>query len=136
MRSVSFLNNLQIKVMLLFLLVALVPLAIVGAFSIKTAEQLIINTVSSQLDNVADDKAALLEKWISERKADIKVVVGSEILKSLDPTRIAPHETEITGEGQFESTAEGISLHTGDHRHGQVLDLGEHGIAPLYPVHD
>jgi len=90
MRKFLF-NNFQIRVMLLFLVIALIPLAIVGAFSIRTAEQLIISTVSNQLENVADDKAAALEKWISERKADVEVIAGSSILRTLDPVLIAPY---------------------------------------------
>ena len=77
--------------MLLFLLCALVPLSIVGAFSIRTAEELITDMVSSQLENVADDKAALLDRWMSERKSDLKVVAGSSILKSMDAEQIAPY---------------------------------------------
>ena len=87
----TFFNNLQIRVMLLFLLSALVPLSIVGAFSIRTAEELITNMVSNQLENVADDKAALLDRWMSERKSDLKVVAGSSILRSMDPEQIAPY---------------------------------------------
>jgi signal transduction histidine kinase len=44
---------------------------------------------SNQLENVTDDKASLLERWISERKADLRVVAGSSILKSMDAHQIA-----------------------------------------------
>jgi len=77
--------------MMLFFLLALIPLSMVGAFSIKTAEELIINMVTNQLENVADDKVALLERWFSERKADLQVVAGSSILKSMDPSLIGPY---------------------------------------------
>ena len=93
-------NNLQIKVRLLFLLVALVPLVIMSIFPLKTAKNLIITMAASQLENVADDKAALLEKWISERKADLKVVAGSSILRSLDSEQIKPY-LELVG-SQYE----------------------------------
>ncbi|MCU0614526.1 MAG: hypothetical protein MUD09_05520, partial [Desulfobacterales bacterium] len=56
--------NLQTKLMLIFLLVALVPIAAVGVFSIKTTEQLIVNLVMRQLENIADDKVAILERWV------------------------------------------------------------------------
>ncbi len=87
----SFFNNLQIRVMLLLLLSALVPLSIVGAFSIRTAEELITNMVSNQLENVAHDKAALLDRWMSERKSDLNVVAGSSIVGSMEPARIASY---------------------------------------------
>jgi two-component system NtrC family sensor kinase len=91
LRKIPFASNLQIKVGLLFLLVALIPLAIVGTFSIKTAEDLILNMVSNQLENVATDKVALLARWISERRVDLQVVAGSSILKSMDPEQITPY---------------------------------------------
>jgi two-component system, NtrC family, sensor kinase len=82
-------NNMQVKLMLLFFLIALVPLCAVGAFSIRTAEELILKMANNQIEQVAVDKAALLEKWISERKADIQVLAGSSILRSVDPEQIA-----------------------------------------------
>jgi signal transduction histidine kinase len=77
--------------MLLFLLVSVVPLSVVGAFSTRTAEELITNVVANQLENVARDKVSLLQRWLSERKADLQVIVGSSILKSMDPSQIASY---------------------------------------------
>lgn len=91
MRKGLVFANLQIKVMLLFVAIALVPLGVMGAFAIKTAEELILNMVKNQIEHVAVDKAALLERWISERKADLEVVAGSSILRSLDREQIAPY---------------------------------------------
>jgi two-component system, NtrC family, sensor kinase len=83
--------NLQIKVMLLFVLLALAPLGIMGALAIKTAEELIISMVKNQIAHVAADKATLLERWVSERKADLEVIAGSSILRSLDREQIIPY---------------------------------------------
>jgi two-component system, NtrC family, sensor kinase len=83
--------NLQIKVMLLFVLLALAPLGIMGALAIKTAEELIISMVKNQIKHVAADKATLLERWVSERKADLEVIAGSSILRSLDREQIIPY---------------------------------------------
>ncbi|MFO8057161.1 MAG: cache domain-containing protein [bacterium] len=79
------------KVTLLFLVVSLVPLGVVSAFSIRTAEKLITHMVSSHLESVADDKLDLLERWLSERKADLKVVADSSIIRSMDPSSIASY---------------------------------------------
>ena len=97
MRPGAFFSGFQIKVMLLFVVVAIMPLGIVGLFSIRTAQEVIIANIANQLENVANDKAALLERWISERKADIAVIAGSEILKTMDPARIAPY-LKLVGE--------------------------------------
>jgi signal transduction histidine kinase len=91
LRVNRIINNLQVKVTLLFLLVSLVPLGIVGAFSISTAEELIFKMVSNQLESVADDKVNLLERWLSERRADLKVVSDSSIVRSMDPDKIASY---------------------------------------------
>ncbi len=87
----KFIFNLQTKLMIIFLLVALVPIAAIGVFSIKTTEQLIVNMVMRQLENVAVDKVAILERWLNERKADMLVMAGTSILKSMDPEIIAPY---------------------------------------------
>ena len=83
--------DLQLKVVLLFVLVALVPLCIMGVLAMVTAEELIRTRVTNEIEHVAADKAALLERWISERKADLEVVAGSSVLRSLDPVQIAPY---------------------------------------------
>jgi signal transduction histidine kinase len=77
--------------MLLFLVFALVPLCSVGLLSIRTAEELILDMATNQIEHVAADKAALLERWISERKADIEVIAGSSVLRSLDAGQIGPY---------------------------------------------
>ncbi|VBB44179.1 Cache sensor signal transduction histidine kinase [uncultured Desulfatiglans sp.] len=70
--------------MILFSLFALVPLCAVGLFSMRTAEEVILKMAGNQVEQLARDKEALLERWISERKADIAVVAGSSILSSED----------------------------------------------------
>jgi two-component system, NtrC family, sensor kinase len=87
----KFILNLQTKLMIIFLMVALVPIAAVGIFSIKTTQQLIVNMVMRQFENVAVDKVAILERWLSERKADMLVIANTSILKSMDPEIIVPY---------------------------------------------
>ncbi len=82
---------LKTKLVLLFLVLALFPLAVVGVFSINTTESLIENLVLRQLENIATDKAAILERWLEERKQDMQVIAGTSLLKSLDPALIAPY---------------------------------------------
>ncbi|MFW6011250.1 MAG: cache domain-containing protein [Desulfosalsimonas sp.] len=83
--------NLRTKVMIIFLVLALVPLMIIGWFSIQTTEKLILSMVMRQIENAATDKAAILERWLDERKADMEVVAGSSIIKSMEPERISPY---------------------------------------------
>ncbi|MFC1532687.1 cache domain-containing protein [Thermodesulfobacteriota bacterium] len=83
--------NLRVKLMLIFLLLVLVPLVTIGWFSLKTTEDLIVNMVIRQLQNVAVDKIVLLERWLDERKADLKVIAETSLLKSMDPDLITPY---------------------------------------------
>jgi signal transduction histidine kinase len=89
-RTLPF-NTMQVKLMLLFLVFAMVPLCAVGVLSIRTAEDLILSIATNQIEHVVADKAALLERWISERKADLEVIAGSSILRSMDPEQIEPY---------------------------------------------
>jgi len=74
--------------MVLIFLLAVIPLGIVGFFSTKTADGLIMSLVRNQLANVADDKAHLLERWLAERRADLLVLAGSSIIESMEPVEI------------------------------------------------
>lgn len=83
--------TLRARVMLIFLLLTLLPLIAVGWFSIATTRSLVVNTVDRQLTNVATDKAAILERWLDERRADMRVVAGASLVQSMDPQTIAPY---------------------------------------------
>ncbi len=90
-RLLPLLNNMQVKLMLLFFVFALVPFCAVGMLSIRTAEDLVLNMAANQVEHVVVDKTALLERWISERKADLEVITGSSVLRSMDPQQIASY---------------------------------------------
>ncbi len=90
----EFLKNiltLKNKLVFLFLVLTLVPLAVVGLFSINSTESLIKNLVLRQLENIASDKAAILERWLEERKQDMQVIAGTSLVKTMDPKQIAPY---------------------------------------------
>ncbi len=116
MRRTFHLNTLQLKLMLLFFILELVPLCGVGMLSIRTAERLILNMVTNQIEHIAADKAAMLERWIDERKADVEVIAGSSILRSMEPEQIARYvelvrdKYRVYGEISVVSR-EGVSIH-------------------------
>lgn len=83
--------TLQSKVILVFLALTLAPLLIIGYFSFHSSEKLITCIVVRQLENVADDKAALLEGWLGERMSDVTMVAETSIVQSMDPDRIGPY---------------------------------------------
>ena len=83
--------NLRTKVLLIFLILALVPLLMIGWFSLKTTENLIVSMVVRQLENAAIDKVALLERWLDERKADMEVIAGTSLVRSMAEKKIGPY---------------------------------------------
>ncbi len=87
----KYLSNLQLKVTLAFLLVSLVPLGTASVFSVRTANEVVESIVQNQLENVAAEKQALLERWLTERRADLAVVAGSAIVRTMDPAEVAPY---------------------------------------------
>jgi len=87
----KFLSNLQVKVTLAFLLVSLIPLGTASIFSVRTANEVVESIVQNQLENVAAEKQALVERWITERKADLEVLAGSAIVKKMDPADVASY---------------------------------------------
>ncbi len=91
METVKNIFNLKNKLVFLFLVLALVPLAVIGFYSIKTTESLVENLVLRQLDNIATDKSFILERWLEERKQDMQVIAGTSIVKSMDPDLMAPY---------------------------------------------
>ncbi len=91
MRLYKNIFALKTKLVILFLLLALAPLTVVGVFSIKTTESLIQNMLLQQLENIAKDKAAILERWLEERKQDMRVIAGTSLIRSMEPALIDPY---------------------------------------------
>lgn len=89
--KLHFLNSLQTKLALAFLLIALAPLSIVSLFAVRTADRTVETVVTSQLENVAADKQELLKRWLAERRADLEVVAGSHAVRSADPAIAGPY---------------------------------------------
>lgn len=91
MKFIKLILTLRIKLVLLSLALTLLPLTAIGFYSIKTTENLIESLVLRQLENIAADKAAILERWLSERKQDMQVIAGTSIVQSMNAASIAPY---------------------------------------------
>ena len=89
--TLKFLNNLQTRVTLVFLLVSLVPLVTVSVFALRTANGVVESILLNQLENVAAEKQVLLERWIMEREADLEVLAGSNAVRDVDTQQLVPY---------------------------------------------
>jgi signal transduction histidine kinase len=117
--------NLRFKVMLIFVTLALVPLVTIGWFSLKATEELIVDMVIRQLQNVAVDKIALMENWLKERKADLTVIAGTSLLKTMDPEEITPYLDLIRNKYGVYRALTVISAS------GDVIALSREGTGPI-----
>ncbi|KJS30449.1 MAG: hypothetical protein VR64_15840 [Desulfatitalea sp. BRH_c12] len=95
MKTKPIILTLKAKLVILFLILALLPSVIIGAFSIRITEKVIVTLVLQQLENVAADKAAILERWLEERKADLQVIAGTSIVQTMTPEDIGPYLTLV-----------------------------------------
>jgi signal transduction histidine kinase len=133
--------NLKNKLIFLFLVLALVPPVVFGIFSIKTTESVINNLVSRQIENIAADKAVILERWLQERKQDMQVVAGTSIVKSMEPGLIAPYlelvreQYRVYNNISIFSDKNELVFSTGDYPQGQEIRIvdGVHQESPATP---
>lgn len=122
--------NLKNKLIFLFLVLALVPPVVFGVFSIKTTESVINNLVSRQIENIAADKAVILERWLQERKQDMQVIAGTSIVKSMEPTLMAPYldlvrtQYNVYNNISIFSDKNELVYSTGDYQ-GQEIDAAD-----------
>ena len=70
---------------------SLIPLGLISAFSLRMAQEIIRSQVANQLDNLAQDKVNLLERWLGERDADLQVMADAVYLRGLDPGFVDPY---------------------------------------------
>ncbi|HUT54016.1 MAG TPA: cache domain-containing protein [bacterium] len=138
-------NNLQLKVTFLFLLASLVPLGLVSVFSVRHAEDQIVELAFNQINNVAEDKLSLLERWLRERRADILVVAASPSLRSMDHDSIVSYLKAVgdnyevyrvfvvvARDGEIVYASEGASREIGKEPWFRETMAGRFYISPVY----
>lgn len=107
--------------MILFLTLTLVPLSAIGVFSTITTDGLIKSLVVRQLENIAADKAAILERWLNERKQDLQVIAGTSIVHSMNAAAIVPYLNLI-------------QMHYGVYKQLTITSTDDEVIASVPPV--
>jgi len=68
------------KIMIWFLIVAFVPLAVVGYLSYENAKKQLEKEIMSKLISVADNKANLMENYIINKKNDVSTLTYNPII--------------------------------------------------------
>jgi signal transduction histidine kinase len=125
------LTSLRTKVAIVFLLVALAPLGAGSVLAIRACNRLIVGLVSSQLDNLAAEKQELVERWMSERRADLELAADSAQLRGLQASQIGPFlrllQEKYKVYRQFTvAAADGRIVYATDGASGSVADQAWH----------
>lgn len=110
-------DKMQSKLMLLLSVFVLIPLCAVGVFSVQTAEDLILRLATNHIEHAVADKATLLERWVSERKADMEVLAGSSIMSLMNGAQLASYLESIKGHYKVYSDISIVSV-DGETLHG------------------
>lgn len=82
-----------------FLVVSIVPLAVVGIQGYVLARRAIIQEVFLHMEAVAGHKRTLVEEWLRERAADLNVLASNPLIKNVfDLPQSRTNERAVAGE--------------------------------------
>ncbi len=79
-------SSLNTRLVTLFLVLALVPMAITGGLAYWLSQDALRSRISDQLNTIAQDDADAINTWLGERKGDLKQLAADETIRSLDAT--------------------------------------------------
>lgn len=151
-RPLFIFRSLQAQVTAIFLVISIAPLTLAGWLSLRTGQRLIMGQALNQLENVASDKASLLERWLGERRADLEVLASSPALRSGDRdlivehlaavrrhylvyqgfTLVGPEGSVVLTEGKSELFPEGVAVALAGRLHQSEIMLGPDGRESVY----
>jgi len=82
--------SLRAKFMLLFFIFFFIPYGVLTFFSISVSRGMMKKSTIDHLQNLVEVKETAVEQWLKERVRDVKTIVESQEIKSLDPKWIDP----------------------------------------------
>lgn len=93
--AVSFFRSLRGKLLVLFLLVGLVPMAVVELLAMAGERQLFITLNSNALAEMAYSVSHTLDATLSERIGDTTLHAASDEIRSMEPATIQTHLNDV-----------------------------------------
>lgn len=121
------LNSINTKLILTYLLLAIIPLIISGVIAFIQSKNALQDATYSQLEEVSLLQATNVSEWINARVDNIKLLSQFEEIKSLDVQRFVPILEKYKNEwGAFEDFAiaglDGMTIYTSS---GVTVDVSE-----------
>ncbi|KGR82655.1 methyl-accepting chemotaxis protein [Lysinibacillus odysseyi] len=97
-------KSIRIKLTIWILLLAIVPLIAVTV-SIQTINSLsLIDKEKAAIQEMVNGKSADITRWFEARTAEMEIAAESDIMKSLEPTRINPFLTTLNNRSEVFET--------------------------------
>jgi methyl-accepting chemotaxis protein len=124
---IGFMQSLRGKLLLYFLLLALVPMITVGVLSYIQSQTALEESARTQLEQMSQVQAQVVEQWFTDRAKDMDVVAGSEGIMSMDPES-AREVLQMYGAGWgiwetiFLSGPDGVTIATSDDTEADLSD--------------
>lgn len=85
--SISFINSIRGKLLLLFLGLSLTSIIVIGVLSYFTAKTALEDRATNEMARLVENTSAVIEDWMEARNKDIVVMATNSDIQSMDPTR-------------------------------------------------
>jgi hypothetical protein len=119
-------NSITTKLLLLFLLAGLTPVAIVGAYSFYSAKKAIMRRTIDQLISVRAVKKQQVASFFTEKFRNIRILSQTEALKTFLDTRAPDTVTDLQTD-KLHSTV-GKSVNLAESKYQTTAGVFAHGV--------
>jgi hypothetical protein len=85
--SIKRRDSLRTRLMVLFLLMSVIPMALIGTISYIQSQQMMVNRIKSDLITQTSLKESNISMFLSARKDNMVVLAGTARVRSMDPTQ-------------------------------------------------
>ncbi|GAB4513831.1 MAG: hypothetical protein Kow0047_25530 [Anaerolineae bacterium] len=108
-------SSIRGQLLALFLVVSLIPLVVVGGVAYWQSQKTLEEQISQSFAQIAGQAADEIDNWVRNRILEMQVLALDEVVRSMDPERIAPYlQRHLMQYGHYESlhiaNVEGMSI--------------------------
>ncbi|MGI6034710.1 MAG: hypothetical protein ACOYCE_02740 [Limnochordia bacterium] len=84
----AWLRSLLMKTVVVFALVALIPLTIGVSYAIISGQKVLTKAIENEILVLGEKNIEYIEEWFSQRMREMKVLTGYPAVRELDPFSI------------------------------------------------
>jgi methyl-accepting chemotaxis protein WspA len=95
MRAVGWLQSLRGRLMLVLFAVGIIPVAVIGALSLRKQQQIYLDLTGRSLSETAQYLGQTLDRHFYERYGDVHAQAGSPVVQSMSAAAVTKHLDQI-----------------------------------------